>query len=199
MDQYISQLRANDGRGYIPADVANKMKTDGLVEIHPTARDSVGNPAVRLTAKGQAYNPQAGNGNGANAPVFDDEVAAPTKAAAPAPVITFDTGIKPPDKRPRGVERKPNQYEAMQAGQSAHIAGNGKELYKKYSSLPAALHKRYSEPVVDASGKPVMETKNSKKRGDFEVPKRKVLRTFSLHRVGADDPKGEGVRLFRLA
>lgn len=190
MDEILKTLRANDGKGYVPRDVADALAKDGLAEVHPDAKDSNGNPAVRLTIKGMNMNDTATSGASA-------EVAgAAAKVRTP---IEFDTGIAPKPKAEKG-ERKPGTYDTMEVGQSVHFAGTDyRALNKKYGYLASQLQRRFAEPVVNTDGTPVMEAKKSKKRGDYTEPKRKVVREFLIEKVGTDDPKGTGLRLHRIA
>lgn len=182
MNEHIKALQSGDGKGYLPRDVAEKLRAEGLVEIHPSMADHNGNPAVRLTEKGTAMNTTAMN-------------TAPANTAT----IVFDEGIPKPEKAARGAARKPGLYDNMPVGASVHFAGDPKELIKKHSSLPNSLTRRFSEPVVGPDGQPVMETRKSKKKGEYQAQKRNATRKFSLARVDANDPRGPGVRLFRDA
>lgn len=189
IDEIFKTLRANDGKGYVPRDVADTLAKNGLVEVHPDAKDSNGNPAVRLTEKGMSMSDNPAN-------TADTANTAVKKAKAP---VEFDTGIAPKPKAEKG-ERKPGLYDAMEVGQSAHFVGtDAKSLSKKYGYLATQLQRRYSELVVNTDGTPVMETKKNKKRGEYQVPKRKPVREFIVQKVGDDDPKGAGLRLYRTA
>lgn len=183
MNEHIKALQSSDGKGYLPQQIADKLAAEGLVQIHPSAKDSNGNPAVRLTEKGVS---------------MTNTTDAATVTAAEKAAITFDSGVPLPPKADR-TERKSGQFDSMNVGQSAHFAGDAKAMFKKYSSLPSALTRRYSETVVGPDGAPVMETRKSKKKGDYQAQKRKPVREYVLRRVGTDDPKGAGVRLFRTA
>lgn len=176
MNEHIKTLQANGGKGYLSRAIATELAGQGLVQMHESAVDSNGNPAVRLTDKGM-------------------NMTEPTNTASAAttdkPKLVFDTGIAKPAKAARN-ERKSGLYDDMPVSASVHFA-NGD--YKKLSALPGQLQRRYSEPMVDGEGKPVMTTTKKGK----SVQKRTTVRKFSVARVDATDPKGAGVRLFRDA
>ena len=150
--------------------------------------------------------------------------AAPTAQAAKAGAFEIDDNVAMPEGLAR--RRAPTEalypFDKLQPGQSFHVpvSEDNPEPAVRLSSSVSGAHVRYSEPLKDAEGNPIMEeykvsvyqrnedgsyakgedgkrikigdeTKTREKRGE-------PSRTFRIVTVDATDPRGAGARVFRV-
>lgn len=145
----------------------------------------------------------------------------PATAKAAKVVIEIDTDVKMPEAQKKRGGKRGSKYpfDKLEIGASFHVP-KSKDMPNPVSALASSLtgaRRRYESPVLDSEGKPVMETvtvktyavdakgKRVKANGKFVVTGEKATqrakviqnRDFQVFEVGADDPKGEGARVFR--
>lgn len=175
----------------------------GHAAIDPAIPAEGETAAVRLTEAGSAVLSAENSGGeaGGNANVAET-------------TFELDSDVPMPGNRQRKGRESTYPFDKMEVGQSFHVAkteANPKPADRLASSVSGARAK-YAEATgetetvkvnvykrgedgksfVKVDGKRVVE-------GTKEVtrPKMKLIRDFAVYTVGADDPKGEGARVFR--
>lgn len=123
-------------------------------------------------------------------------------SAAVGTIGDIESGIPLPTKtsgRGGGPSPYKDRIDRLEVGQSFHIAGKTK---KSLNSTMHTFNKAYRVNELDASGNPVTEVKVGKKKDGTEtrktVNKYTEARKFQHYDVDATDPKGVGVRIFRI-
>ena len=165
--------------------------------------------AVRLTEAGTAKLAE-GKEAGTN-----PEVAAPAATKA-----SYDIEDNVP--MPTGTQRRGREggypFDKLEIGQSFHVAKTAEnpDPASRLASSVSGARVKFSEEIPgetetvtvktykkgpdgkgyakDADGKRIVESETTETR-----PKTKLLRDFVVKSVGADDPKGEGARVWRVA
>lgn len=165
---------------------------------------------VRLTDAGRAALAAAGGDNG---------------GAASTPSYELESGIPLPEKRSRrsnGNRESQYPFAKMEVGQSFHIpkTEDNKNPADRIAPTITRLRAQAAKPVFEADGTtPVMETvkqityqlddkgkrvKNAEggfiKTGEVMVQRQKTAPAvdYLVQTVGAEDPKGEGARIWRV-
>jgi hypothetical protein len=151
---------------------------------------------------------------------------APAKKRAQLVVGAIRTDLQMPTFAPHSrAGRAPGgskyPFEQLEVGTSFHVASNDADK-KPEASIQSALtmaHEKFSTPVLDANGAPVMETVTEKtyqkENGKFvkdadgkrviesakevQAPKTQRTRVFQIQVVDATDPDGAGIRVWRTA
>lgn len=170
--------------------------------------------AVRLTEAGTAKLAETKD-NGGN-----PEATAGTAPAAEAAKSSYDIDDGVP--MPTGTVRRGREggypFDKLEIGQSFHVAktADNEDPAARLASSVSGARVKYSEEVPgetetvvkktykrgpdgkgyakDADGKRIVESEET-----VTVPKLKMTRDFVCKSVGADDPKGEGARVWRVA
>lgn len=170
--------------------------------------------AVRLTEAGTAKLAETKD-NGGN-----PEATAGTAPAADATKASYDIDDGVP--MPTGTVRRGREggypFDKLEIGQSFHVAKTAEnpDPAARLASSVSGARVKYSEEIPgetetvtvktykrgpdgkgyakDADGKRIVESETTETR-----PKTKLTRDFVCKSVGADDPKGEGARVWRVA
>ena len=173
--------------------------------------------AVRLTEAGTAElakgetaggNPEAGAG----------ETAAPAGDAAAKASYAIEDNVPMPTGTVRRGREGGYPFDKLEIGQSFHVpkTADNEDPAARLASSVSGARVKYSEEIPgeteevevktykrgpdgkgyakDADGKRVVESTKMETR-----PKLKMTRDFVCKSVGADDPKGEGARVWRVA
>lgn len=167
------------------------------------------------------------DGDKAAAILTDAGKAAVAGNPAPAPAssgYTIDDAVPVPTTKTRAPREGGYPFDQLAVGQSFHVAktaANPDPASRLASSVSGARVK-YSVPMTDEAGNPVMETvtvkdyqRDPNTKGGFAKgadgkrivtgtrtetrPKMKEGRSFTVASVGKDDPRGEGARVWRTA
>jgi len=162
-------------------------------------------------------------------PVPSAPPAPPVPSAPPAPVSTVavESGIAVPAIKRAGAggggrTAKPNPYpfDVMEITQSFHLVlpedkEEAEKVSRKLSVLVSKANKNSRVPAVpaqiekvvkrrqkkDEDGNPILDENGKKVVESYQVDSQVMLQTkfFVSRKVGATDPQGEGVRVFRIA
>jgi len=145
---------------------------------------------------------------------------ATASGAAAANGFEIDSDVPMPGATSRRGRSGGYPFDALQVGQSFHVAMSKDDdtldaLLTRLSSSVSGARTRYAEPTgetetvtvktykrgpdgkgyaKDEAGKRIVETETTEDR-----PKTRVVRDFKAAKVGANDSKGEGVRIWRTA
>lgn len=175
---------------------------DATVDTTKTEGDTA---AVSLTEAGQAK-VDAENG----------KASASTTAAASSGSFDIDDGVAMPGASTRGRSGG-YPFDKLEVGQSFHVAktADNPNPADRLASSVSGARTKYAEDTgetetvkvktykkgengkgfaKDADGKRIVESET-----DATRPKLKVTRDFTVKTVGADDPRGEGARVWRIA
>lgn len=171
--------KSEDGYGEIDSDAATKLAELGLITVNPKGADENGKVQAALTELGK----EADTYNEEN----PEETVAEKKTRRKSDVVTPDASLddevipKPAGGR-RGRQGEKYPFATRAIGQSFHIPTTeetAKEILGRMHSSVGTANDRYKE-----TEHPIDKVKGAK---------------FSCRAVGADDPKGMGVRVWRDA
>lgn len=198
---------------YMSADEGSELASNGLISVESGFVNPI-NPSqflVRITDAGKA--------------ILTTSPPAASVSAAPGVKQTFtiDDNIPLPAIVRGGgntgnFRHRTSQYpfEQLQVNQSFHVAVTAEdaEPHKKMASNVSAANKRSEVPVVpgevvrtnhkrkllDPQGKPVKGSDGKDVYEQYEMigPKMVPTKKFVARQVNATDPKGAGVRVFRV-
>jgi hypothetical protein len=204
----VTDTASAAGFRYVPQGVSTNLVAAGLVEINPAVSNADG-IGTRATPKGI----ETLNTN-------ETPVATASNVAAGAitkPTFTIDSGVALPNiKRNSGGNGSKSAYpfDALELNQSFHVPADGNnKLPRVIAAAVSNANARYAKPTgqsetvevtkyqLDASGKRVKVDGHFVKLGKKSVtrPQMKAEREFALRTVDANDIRGPGIRVFRIA
>lgn len=183
---------------------AGDIVSKGLAVVDTTKTDG-DTAAVSLTDAGRAEL-AAGNGG--------DNTTAATSAASS---FDIDDAVPMPTDTARRGRSGGYPFDKLEIGQSFHVAksADNEDPAARLASSVSGARVKFSVPdgdktetvtvktykrgedgkyIKDADGKRVVDTETTETR-----PVLKLTRDFTVKSVGADDPRGEGARVWRVA
>lgn len=179
---------------HFPAAMLTKMEAAGLIEMRAVEDGT----AARATAEGMNYVAQVSVDTADNSSKSER----PKKTRASSMNIQLDDNVPLPAKQRVG-RQSVFPFDAMTVNQSFHIpvTEDKPEPWLSYSSTVSSASAKYAKPKLDATGKPITKTQTRTYKGEqrvYETTENEYERYFTIRRVGADDPKGPGARVFRV-
>lgn len=159
-----------------------------LLNTDPAVKDTGGNPGCMVSPDGlAAWTAFAAPGQpGApGAPAAAAEAAKPKRER-----IAIDTNVPMPvGAQARAARESIYPFDGLELGQSFHVAKSPDmdDPEKALGSSVSAAKRKFSTPLPG-------QHKTRKGMADNY----KLTRNFRMFRVGKDDPKGEGIRIYRV-
>jgi hypothetical protein len=174
---------------FAPAKDFAKLKEAGLVEINDQMKDAAGNVAVRASDAGlQAWNAAHGGAQGAQNPA--GSVASTVKPEGKRARLEIDADVPmPTGSAVRAARESIYPFDALEIGKSFHVAKTEEmpNPEKALGSSVSAAKRKFSVPLA-----------GTHKTRTGEVPNYTLTRNFKMVRVTKDDPRGEGIRVYRV-
>lgn len=210
---------------YMSADEGQELHANGFITVDANATDP-SNPLkflVKITEAGvnaltQSAQPTFPTVPGV--PSVPTTVTAPTLAPTSKYEIESDIAIPAIVRAGNAGNLKPRTssypFDLLQVNQSFHVAATAEdaEPHKKMASNVSAANKRSEVPAVpaemvttkhkrkvkDAQGNPIKGADGKDVYESYETTEPKMVATkkFVARQVNASDPKGAGVRVFRV-
>jgi hypothetical protein len=187
----------------------------GHLELKPGVAAEGDKAAVTLTDAGFAAFQASEHGDNARAGSADSAPASSASSASSG--YEIETGIAiPTGTASRRGRQSGYPFDKLEVGQSFHVAksADNTDPAARLASSVSGANAKYAEPtgekksvtvknyakgedgkfLKDAEGKRIVESETTEER---DVTR--FTRTFVVKAVGAEDPKGEGARVWRTA
>lgn len=188
----VVEATKSGGTAYVSQAEGEGLVNAGLIEVNPAMVDpnDGSKVAARATEDGLKY--AAENGG-------DDEPAASEPAKAkPSFTIRDDVPLAPRRGGGGGGRESIYPFDALNVGQSFHVAKSA-DVENPARTMATAVSQAVRKHAVE-DGFETDEHGNVKKnKAGEDVIKWKPTKVFTVRQVGADDPDGEGARIYRTA
>lgn len=191
LQRAVEARQSSQGFMYAASKDFTKLKDAGLVEVNDQTKDGAGNVGVRASDAGMtAWNTAHPPAQGTQQPAGDvAQGADPAKAAKRARLAIDEDVPMPKGAAIRAARESIYPFDALEIGRSFHVAKTAEmpNPEKALGSSVSAAKRKFSEPLP-----------GTHKTRTGEVANYKLTRNFKMVRVGKDDPRGEGIRVYRV-